>query len=376
MIRLKKRAAWSLLAAVLFFGIILIGSCKKDTTDPNENDDFDQKEMLMNYADNLIVPSYQRVADAIVQFNSALIIFEQAYSVSSLEIVQQKWDELYTTWMLANGYNFGPAGEEGIKKRLVEEISTFPVDTTGVNTHIASLDTAFTDFSRDTRGLLAIEFLIFSRQKTNAQLVTTFQLDANRVLYLKALVNKVQAQVGDVLTQWQSGYRDAFVDNTGTSVGSSVSMMYNEFVRSFEIIKNFKLGIPLGKKAGQVGVEPDKVEALFSENSFKYIKENILAVENNWLGKSNSADGLGWKEYIESATGGAGLIDGTQTQQNNIATALASVTQTVSMFDQINTNTTALDNLYIELQKQTRFYKSDMSSLLGISITFTDADGD
>lgn len=377
MIILKNRIRFVVLVTAIALTTVVISSCKKDNNDPDENSNFDQKAMLKNYADNLIVPSYQNTANSILDLKAAIVAFEQNYSASNLETVQEKWLDLYSNWIWASGYNFGPAGEQGITKRLAEEVSTFPVDTTAVNTRISSLDTSFSDFKRDARGLLAIEFMIFNTQKTNAEIATTFQNNANRIQYLKALINKVESQVGDVLSQWENGYRNSFIENTGTSVGSSVSMMYNEFVRGYEAIKNFKLGIPLGVKAGQTGTEPDKVEALFSGQSLPFLQENITAVENNWFGKSkNGADAIGWKEYIESVTGGADLIGGTETQQNNIATALATINQNTTLFEQINTNKTALDNLYTELQKQTRFYKSDMSSLLGIAITFTDADGD
>jgi hypothetical protein len=37
---------------------------------------------------------------------------------------------------------------------------------------------------------------------------------------------------------------------------------------------------------------------------------------------------------------------------------------------------TAATNFHTELQKHTRFFKSDMSSLLGLAITFSSGDGD
>lgn len=376
---MKKLKNIDNLTFVIFLAIslTLASSCGKEKTDPAGSSSFAQKKMLENYADNLIIPSYQAVANSIVDLQSAVTAFAQNYSTQNLQAVQQKWDVLYTDWQWANNYNFGPAGEQGVKKRLVEEMGTFPVDTSGVNTKMISLDTTFSDFKRDTRGLLAIEYLVFDAQQTAAQIIAKYQADANRIAYLKALANKLDAQLNQVLIQWKNGYRESFVDNTGTSVGSSVSMLYNEFVRGYESVKNFKLGIPLGKKAGQTAAEPNKVEALFSEKSLSYLKENIKSVENNWDGKSRiGSDAKGWKEYLESVTGGEALVVETKTQQANITQTLGIVSSSSSLQSQIGTNFSTLDNLYTELQKQTRFYKSDMSSLLGIAITFTDADGD
>jgi len=357
--------------------VVLICSCKKDKDEPGTNGEFNQKSMLINYADNLIIASYQNTSVALGELTSSVGIFAQSPTTQQLEELQQKWQTLYSEWIWASLYNFGPAGEQGIKKRLVEEIATFPVDSAAVNTRIRTLDTSFADFKRDARGLLAIEYLLFATQESNADLVAKFQNNPKRLYYLQALISKVERQLNEVLTQWNNGYRESFIDNTGTSVGSSVSMMYNEFVRSYEMLKNFKLGIPLGKKAGQTGVEPNKVEALYSANSLLFMEENLKAVESNWLGRNKSGDnGIGWKEYIASASGGEDLIASTQSQQANISEAHAAINSTSSLFNQLTSHTATLNNLYIEMQKQTRFYKSDMSSLLGISITFTDADGD
>ena len=366
----------SLVFTTILF-VVLICSCKKDKDEPGTNEEFNQKAMLINYADNLIIASYQNTSVALGELTSSVGIFAQSPTTQQLEELQQKWQTLYSEWIWASLYNFGPAGEQGIKKRLVEEIATFPVDSAAVNTRIRTLDTSFADFKRDARGLLAIEYLLFATQESNADLVAKFQNNPKRLYYLQALISKVERQLNEVLTQWNNGYRESFIDNTGTSVGSSVSMMYNEFVRSYEMLKNFKLGIPLGKKAGQTGVEPNKVEALYSANSLLFMEENIKAVESNWLGRNKSGDnGIGWKEYIASASGGEDLIASTQSQQAKITEAHAAINSTSSLFNQLTSHTATLNNLYIEMQKQTRFYKSDMSSLLGISITFTDADGD
>ncbi len=378
MIRIMNKKNAILSIAFLLLASLIISSCKKDKNEPDGGSaSFDQKAMLTNYADNLIIPSYQAVSVSLEEFKTAVNTFEQSTTTQNLEALQQKWELVHTNWMWANAYNFGPAGEQGITKRLVEEVATWPIDTLAVNTKVISLDTAFADFKRDARGLLAIEYLLFDAQKTNAQIVSTFNSNTNRTAYLIALTNKVQAQIVNVLNQWNNGYRDAFIANTGTAVGSSISMMYNEFVRDYEAVKNFKLGIPLGKKAGQTGTEANKVEALFSGKSLTFMQENIKAVENNWQGKSRAgSDALGWKDYLESVTGGDALVSETQNQQANIAQAMSAFNQSTSLYNQINTSPTPLDKLYTEMQKQTRFYKSDMSSLLGIAITFTDADGD
>ncbi len=370
-----KTIRFSLLAIGTFCAFLF--SCQKENTAKDDTENFDQKAMLANYADNIIIPSFTELSKNIGELNSLVIPFASNYSEAELQTIQQKWSDVYTSWTWANAYNFGPAGEAGIKKRLVEEIGTWPINVTGINSKISSMDTSFSDFQRDTRGLLAIEYLLYDEQLANVQIVSKFSSNPNRILYLKAAIRNAQQQVDAILNEWENGYRAEFIANTGTSVGSSTSLLYNEFVRSYESIKNFKLGIPLGKKAGQTSTEPQKVEARFSEKSLEFLAENTKAIEYCWLGKSkNNMNGIGWDDYLQSATGGNDLVQKTTAQQQNIFTELKTVGTNTSLQQQITANPAALENLYNEYQKQTRFYKSDMSSLLGISITFSDADGD
>jgi hypothetical protein len=74
--------------------------------------------------------------------------------------------------------------------------------------------------------------------------------------------------------------------------------------------------------------------------------------------------------------GGEALINSTENQWAVVKNAYNAVPQTPRISAQILSNPTPFDNFHTELQKHTRFFKSDMSSLLGIAITFSSGDGD
>jgi hypothetical protein len=228
-----------------------------------------------------------------------------------------------------------------------------------------------------TRVLNAIDYLIFDVNGNQNSIVNAFITGTNRKNYLTAIVNKLKSQVDAVVTERNGTYAASFVNNNGTSVGSSTSQFYNEFVRSFEAIKNFKVGVPLGKRVEQASVEPTKVEARYSGKSLKYLKLNIQAIEDIWYGKSKAGvDVIGWKEYLAFVTGGNDLITRTEAQMQVIKSALNAIPDSPSLEQQISTKLTALTLFHTELQRHTRNYKSDMSSLLGIAITFSSGDGD
>jgi uncharacterized protein len=356
---------------VIFF---ILGSCNSKNTDITDN--FDRTQMLKNYADNLIVPAFTNLQTNTNTLKQATDDFVANPTSSKLGIVQDAWLATQKSWQYACPYNFGAAGEEGVRKTLAEEIATFPVSSSKIEANISSNTLTLSDFSRDNRGLLAIEYLVFDPTKINDAIVANF--NTNRKNYLQAVVNKIKTQVDAVVTDWKGNYYNDFLKNNGTEAGSSTASLYNEFLKSYENLKNFKLAIPLGKRVGQTQAEPTKVEAYYSAKSLEMMKLHFQVLENLWLGKNaNGQDGTGFKEYLESIQGGQTLVASTENQINSIKNALNTVPNSPEMAKQIqNGQIITLETVYNEFQKHTRYFKSDMSSLLGIAITFSSGDGD
>ncbi len=368
-----NKTLFALLVVTLAVSACGNGSGNGGTTDT----DFDRSKMLDNMAQNLIRPAYDDLLNKTTALQNAVSAFATDPAAARLEQVRTAWLAAAQTWQFANAYNFGPAGEDGLRKGLVEEVGTFPVSEEKVEAAIADGQWNFNDFSRDTRGLYMLEYLIFGKNNGSAeQVAATFLAQPARLQYLVALCADVRDRVIAVESGWQT-YSASFVADAGTSAGSSTSQLYNQFVQSFEAIKNFKVGLPLGKRPGQTSALPEKVEAYYSSQSLQLVENHLNALENIWRGRSREGvDGIGFWECLEDVTGGPELIAQTEAQLANIKTALAALPKNQSLAAQIVSNPVAVETLYTELQKHTRFFKSDMSSLLGIAITFSSGDGD
>ncbi|MES2780558.1 MAG: imelysin family protein [Bacteroidota bacterium] len=354
----------------------MFGSCKKDTNGDNNADAFDRKVMLTNVGNNLIVPAYNNFQQAVIQYDSSVTDFCQNPDASKLLTLQQKFKLAYIAWEYCCSFEFGPAEQLYLSK----SVNTFPTDVTQINSNIqaGSYDLNAV-MNLDAKGLPAFDYLLFGVGADNSAILIKYTSDGDagkRKQYLMDLSADTKNKIGAVVAQWKDGYLDAFINNTGTDIGSSTSYLYNEFLKSYEGLKNYKFSLPLGRMAGQTTTSPEKVEAYYSGISGELAKHHWNSTKYIWEGRDlNGVDGAGFQEYLASVEGGGTLITQTLQQQANIEATFAALPGG-KLSDIIIQQFDKADAINTELQKLTRFYKSDFSSLLGIAITFNSGDGD
>ena len=371
-VKVKIIAIW-LVSLICVMGIF--AAC--DPKGEPSADSFDRRAMLQNYADNLIKPAFANLQARINALQTAATAFTTTTNAQNLSTLQTAWKDALIALQYTNAYNFGPAREEGTRKKLTEEMATFPVSEQKIETNIAANNTSLNDFNRDARGLLAVEYLIFNFRNDNNAILAQFTGSAPRRDYLLALTRKLKTQVDEVVTVWNGSYATEFVNNDGIAAGSSTSQLYSEFLASYEGIKNFKVGLPLGKRSTQSEIRPDLVEAYYSGLSLEMIGHNLTAVENIWYGqRQDGRAGVGFYDYLNNVEGGPALITKTEAQLAAIRTAKNALPANIPLAQQISENKAPIEAFYIELQKNVRYFKSDMVSLLGITITFVSGDGD
>lgn len=355
------------LLSILFVSLVFIG-CDKDGGENKVN--FDRTAMLQGMAENHIVPAYRSLNSAVNDLKNSFTEFETNLDQQSLTDLKADFLVVYRYWQACAMFEFGPAMDVALRSNL----NTFPTDTTGIKNNITSgtynLNTAA---NIDAKGLPAIDYLLFASD--DASTLTAFQ-DQNSMDYLGALITDITTKVTQVHNTWNNDYTSTFVAADGVDVGSSLSEVLNQMNYQLELIKNAKIGIPLGKRSLDQAL-PDKVEAYYSGISSELAALNLDAIQRLYKGEMPNGNYNSFHAYlqaIDAQYNGGSLASAIESQLSITATAIDGLPATLS--DAVVNNTTPINAAYVEVQKTVVLLKSDMPSALGVLITYQDNDGD
>lgn len=341
----------------------VLSACKKD--EPDETESFDKAALLTNLSGNIIVPSLNQFDTDLSTLNDDITDLEQSTTMANLETVRESWKSAYLTWQTVKIFDFGPIRDNAFKGAT----GTYPVDTADINANISSGSYSLgTAANADAIGLPSLDYLLY-----RAGALDSLQNNANCIQYIKDVVQKMISETNTVISGW-STYEAEFNASTGTSSTSGFSLFINEFNRDYELAKNAKVGIPLGKQSLDIQM-PEFIEARYSGFSFELLKESITALRKVYNGNSFNGgnSGQGCDDYLVhlERTSLDNTIDG------NFGAIINKVDAFSSTFEvAMNNNVSACDELYLLLQQQVVNIKTDMTSAFGVLITYQDNDGD
>jgi predicted lipoprotein len=353
---------------------------------PNENlvnCDFDQQAMLTNYADEIIIPRFGYLDLGIQLLESSFNGFAANPTPELLNDVRISFGSACDRYQKCSAFGFGPGLIDGVSFRA--RFNTFPTNTSIINSNIENgIDVSVSAAS--SVGFPAIDYLLFGDLGiSDAQLFELFTTDVNasgRKAYLGQLIMEMKSTTEQINNDWES-YRSTFIANTGNSAGSSLSLLVNEFNFDFETLKNFKFKIPLGKFNGGT-VLPETVEAFYAGGSVRLAKEQVSGMKNVYLGVGeNGADGLGLYDYVlcvkpltesEQEEGLPSLADDISEHFLEIESALELVPDPLS--ETLQTNKQVVDEAHTQIQMMVPLIKHEMTSALGVQISYQDNDGD
>ena len=360
---------------LVFLGlIIMVSSCKMDEETPLV-DKFDREAFLINYADNFIVPGLSNLLEVSDNFMVTAQQFKDSGTASDLKNMRLSWIPLYSSWLKVVSFNFGPAGAEGLRRTMFEEQGGFPAMTELIEEKIGSGDFELDDSFRNTRGLCAIQYILFKEPDVNTALL---DFDQSRLDYLYAICESFDLFINTVNDSWKDSFRTEFISNLNTNVTSSTTRMYNGFLMDYFRLSENKIATPMGLVSKQTVVDASYTDVFHSNLSGTFAQEHFTNLKDLFLGVSPSGDTLApsWKDYLSFSSEGLLLAETIENQFSTIDSAFSFLPAGNSMEELIMQEDPSLNALLDEMRALNHLFESEMSSVLGLAVTFDIDDGD
>jgi predicted lipoprotein len=155
--------------------------------------------------------------------------------------------------------------------------------------------------------------------------------------------------------------------------------LLNSFDQDLEILKNYRLGAPLGL-VFTTTTSPTQVEAYYSGISAQLALTQLKALQSIYLGTGVYGNGLGLTTYLTNSKAvystytGASLDSTIKSEIALDITDLEGVADPLSAT--IQTSPAVATDAFNKTQQLVVLLKTDMPSLLGVAITYGDNDGD
>ncbi|MGB7395870.1 MAG: imelysin family protein [Pricia sp.] len=340
---------------------------------------FERGPMLVNWADNIIIPSYVAFSSEVSGLNTSLETFKSDATATNLVDLRTAWESAYLAWQRVDMFEIGPAETVGLRLNL----NIYPVDSGKIENFIASgnYDLALSS-NRDAKGFPALDYLINGLGESDEAIAAKYNSGNNEALiaYIEAVLADMTTLTEQVLSEWQDGYRDTFVANDGSSSTASVDRFVNDYIFYYEkFLRAGKMGIPLGVFSGTA--QSGKTEAYYKADlTNQLFLEGLDATQDFFNGKHYGKDtsGESLASYLDALNSVKEGEDLKAIINGQFDTARDAVSGLNSFREEIENNNPATDMLlaYDEVQRAVPLLKVDMVSAMSINIDFVDADGD
>jgi len=355
-------------------------TCCSSSGNGSSTDNFDRTALLTNWADNIIIPGYVNYQGKLQVLVNDVAAFNASPDETNLQTVRTSWFEAYKAYQAVSIFYMGKA----VDISLNDSANTYPADAAGIESNIATGGynlNLFAQFSR--QGFPGLDYMINGLGASDAAIVSFYYTNPNAVKYkqyLTDITTKLKSNVDAVIADWNAGYRNTYISNTGTGVSSSVSKTTNLFVKNLEkTIRTGKIGIPAGLFSSGT-LFPDKVEAYYKNNiSKELLNVSIKAEQDFFNGKYANSTQTGpslksYLDYMNSVRNGQNLSTIINNQFETIYTSNATLSDSFSQ--QVNTDNSKMIAAYDVIQQEVVYLKLDMMQALNITIDYVDGDGD
>ena len=335
----------------------------------------DEADVLVSLTDKTIIPGYQAVATEAAGLEAALEGLCSMPSEQALSEARQSWRDLREPWMRSRAVHFGPV----MDRRSMRLVDWFPADPDAIEALMEgsptiTMDQVQNNLASTQRGLGAIEHLLFS----DDALERMAQDGSPRCDYLTALGRVVSMETEAVLAAWTTGssgqpaYGDFLTGRSDASLlsGQAVAEVVRTQVFLLRAIVDMRLASALGILEEGSGPDPSAIPGGAGYNGLADLRQEILGMRDVYLGPDQ--DDLGISALVRD------LSEDTDDRVRSLFDYALERIEAIEgpLKVAVLERRRGVELAYIALADLQAVLNTEVVSLLGVSVDFSDADGD
>jgi predicted lipoprotein len=339
-------------------------------------DSFDRHAMLQSLVDNVILPGYQAFVDASAELETSLATLNENPSLENLEAAQTAWRNTSNAWEEISFM--------GINIELMalhNQVDKRPINEVLMLRRIEAAETIDVELANSLgstqKGLPAIEYFLFDAGLSNEEILQNLQSNEDFLSFVAALGQSLHLTAQDLYNFWSpdaGNFAESFVaaDQVGGDAQASINILVNEIFSTFSGIVDMGLGRPAGL-VNESEPRPDLDLAARSGQTLSQLEHRLIGVQRLF----NGSEAIGVDDYLNFLGAdyeGHPLSDEINARFELALEALRAIE--MPLYQAVIENPEAVLNAYNAIQDLYIPIRVDMSSQLGILVTFSDTDGD
>jgi predicted lipoprotein len=344
------------------FFLFTISSCKEKAKE------FDRAPMLENIGNNVIVPSYKTAHEKAQALKVAVADFTNWPDPQKLPALRTTFKEAYLAWQAVEVYDFAKGTAQ------TAALNTFPPDSVKIRNNALTGNYNLQAASNlNAKGFPALDFILFSSNDNDlVNLIIDFPTAKQ---YLQDIADDISTNITSTYDDWNTAQINKFTSATGLDIGGSIGILCNSWAQSTERNRRERVGNSLGY-VGFISsgtINQKLLEGFHSNMSKELLVANLQAGKNLFTGGA----GVGFDDYPQVKEATFQGVPLNQEISNQFDKCIAAANAITNDFKTALVNEKPkMETLFLELKKLTVLIKVDMASAIGVTINYTDNDGD
>lgn len=280
---------------LFFAATIALGACSEDKSDKGGQSVVSDEELevvIANYVDKTVLPTYKDMSEKVTTLKEKVDAFLAEGTTTSLNAACDAWRVARQPWERSEAFLFGPAEYESLDPSL----DTWPLDKDGIDQMLASLDFEHiegnTEEAQNLRGFHTLEYLLFDGGNNKKP----ENISKNEKAYMAIVAKLLKSDTDKLYKAWKDGgttecptaFAEEFKKHNTTrfpSAATSINQIIDGCRNIAGEVGDQKIGNPYslytsGKK--EEGILA--VESWYSWNSLTDYYDNIISIENSYMG--------------------------------------------------------------------------------------------